>query len=377
MPSSSVQYTEEVGEIKKTICALLVLVVALCLLGGGESEQALLRLAYAGEGCVEVSAESAALLEINSGELLFAHCADKRLPMASTTKIMTALLVLEGGNLEDTVVITDAAVGIEGSSLYLKTGERFTKRELLYGLMLQSGNDAATALAIGTAGSVERFTEKMNLKAAELGLKDTQFQNPHGLSAEGHYTTAKELAQIMAYALQVEGFAEISGTKSIVLEGEGHDTRYLFNHNKLLKCYGGMFAGKTGYTMASGRCLVTAAKRGDMCLVAVTLNDRNDWQDHKAMLDYGFTAFKTVKACDVGERAAIPVTGGRENAVLAETREEKWLCIPTDAVFSRVFDNTAVSAPVKSGDMVATLRYFENGSLVAETPLYAIYSVRK
>ncbi len=360
-----------------TALALALLLLILCTVNGEQGGTPSARFVYAGKEGIDTAAESAVLLEAASGTVLLAQSAEKRLPMASTTKIMTAVLVLEAGDIDATVTVPPAAVGVEGSSLYLKCDERFTKRELLYGLMLHSGNDAAVALAIATEGSVEAFTAKMNEKARALGLVNTRFANPHGLSAEGHYTTAKELAQLTAYALGVDGFAEISGTKSIVLEGDGHETRYLFNHNKLLKFYDGMIAGKTGYTMASGRCLVTAARRGDMTLVAVTLNDRSDWADHQNMLDYGFSSFKTVNACTKGEKAAIPVKGGKENAVLAEVRESLWVCIPVDAEIRRVFDNSAVSAPVKAGDAVAYIRIFENETLVAQKELYALYSVRR
>ncbi len=366
--------------IKKiiTVTAIFAAVVLLIgAFGGRKAEETQAMSVYAGKNGVDTRAEAAVLLEVESKSLLYAQSAEKRLPMASTTKIMTAILVLEQGDIDETVTVTAESVGVEGSSMYLKAGERFTKKELLYGLMLQSGNDAAMALAIATDGSAQAFTERMNRKAQALGLAATHFENPHGLSAEGHYTTAKELALLMAYALKVKGFAEISGTKSIVLEGDGHSARHLFNHNKLLKVYEGMIAGKTGYTMASGRCLVTAARRGDMTLVSVTLNDRNDWEDHTALLNYGFSAFKMVKACSKGEKAAIPVSGGKEAAVLAETREDVWLCLPTGTEFNRVFDNSTVAAPVKGGAAVATIRFFENGTLVAEAPLYALFSVRR
>lgn len=363
--------------MKKATAALIVAIIFICTLGGASAPQPDAKYAYAGKNGIDTSAAACALLETKSNTLLFSQHADKRLPMASTTKIMTAVIVLESGNIDEEITITEASVGIEGSSMYLKQGERFTKRELLYGLMLQSGNDAATALATAADGGMEGFVRAMNAKAKSIGLENTSFKNPHGLSADGHYTTAKELAILTAYALQVEGFTEISGTKSIVLEGESHDTRYLFNHNKLLKSYDGMIAGKTGYTMASGRCLVTAACRGDMTLVAVTLDDRNDWADHMAMHDYGFSAFKTVKACDKDEKAAIPVVGGKESAVLAKTKEELWLCIPTDAEITRIIDNSPVQAPVKVGAPVACIRFFENEMPVAEIPLYAIYTVRR
>ncbi len=362
-------------KIKSAATALFVLLLAIAAAINANEPQSL--PAYAGKSGVEVSAQSALLLEAESAQVLFAHNADERLPMASTTKIMTALLVLEKGSLDERVTVSAESVGVEGSSMYLQAGESYTKKELLYGLMLESGNDAATALAIATDGSVEGFTERMNRKAKALGLKNTQFCNPHGLSAEGHYTTAYELARLTAYALTVEGFEELCSSKSAVLDGEGHAKKHLFNHNKLLKCYEGMIGVKTGYTLAAGRCLVTAARRGDMTLVAVTLNDRNDWQDHIAMLDYGFTAFRKITACEKGEIAAIPVRNGKRMSLRAQVPKTVKLCVATDSAFTRVFDNSPVEAPVKAGEAVALLRFYENGIPIGELELIACSSVNR
>lgn len=366
------------------VCLLLCLCLALTGCGGrlgAESETE-------GGGRLEVglytvredlapSAEGAALLEAETGTLLMARGADKPLPMASTTKIMTAAVVLLYGDLTASFAIPKEAVGVEGSSLYLSEGEVFTVEELLYGLMLESGNDAAVALAIAVAGSVEGFVALMNATALSLGLESTRFANPHGLSAEGHYTTAAELARLTAYALGIEGFEEIVSTRSMELKGEGHERRYLFNHNKLLGGYDGMIGVKTGYTAAAGKCLVTAARRGDMTLVAVTLNDRQDKADHRAMLDYGFGSFRKVAAVSYGESVAVPVTGGRQGAVIATAREELWLCLPTDLSVEKIYDIRAAEAPVKQGQTVAYIKLFAQGSLVAEVPLYAAESVKK
>lgn len=205
--------------------------------------------------------------------------------MASTTKIMTAIVAIENMPTDYIVTVPKEAVNIEGSSIYLYEGEKITCLDLLYGLMLESGNDAAAAIAIAVGGTMERFVMLMNEKARELGLKNTHFANPHGLSCEDHYTSAADLARITDYALGNQLFAEIVSTKRYTAcEG----SRYYVNHNRLLFSYDGMIGVKTGYTIASGRCLVTAARRNGRTLIAVTLNDYYCSADHARMLDTGF-----------------------------------------------------------------------------------------
>lgn len=234
---------------------------------------------------IQNSAQAALLLDATEGRILFSQNASARLPMASTTKIMTAIVTIENMPTDYVVTVAKEAVGVEGSSIYLYAGERITCLDLLYGLMLESGNDAAAALAIAVGGTEERFVMLMNEKAKELGLKDTHFSNPHGLSAENHYTSAADLARLTDYALQNELFAEIVSTKkTTACDG----TRYYVNHNRLLFSYEGMIGVKTGYTQASGRCLVTAARRYGRTLICVTLNDYCCSADHVRMLDSGF-----------------------------------------------------------------------------------------
>lgn len=365
--------------MKKVILALvlslMVLALALAAFGGSETKENagfdIIVPAYAGKGGVDTSAAAATLMEAETGRILFSHGKDIRLPMASTTKIMTAAVAIEYGDMDAVTTVSAEAVGVEGSSIYLTVGERFTQKELLYALLLESGNDAAVALAIAVAGDVDSFVSLMNRKAAELGLTGTSFKNPHGLSAEGHYTTAAELAAITAYALKLPLFEEIVSTVSTRLEGEGHTTRYLVNHNRLLRSYKGLIGVKTGYTMAAGRCLVTAARRGGMTLVAVTLNDRNDWEDHAAMLDYGFSAFRMETLCKAGDCAAVPVTGGKKASVLAVCNETVRLCTPTDSKVERLYTVDAVAAPIEKGQSIAKLKIYENGTLVREIALTA------
>lgn len=234
------------------------------------------------------SSEAAILIEHDGCSVLYEKNADAILPMASTTKIMTALTVLEYFTPDAKMTVPRESVGVEGTSACLEDGEVYSLQELLYALLLQSANDAASAIAINTAGSEEGFAILMNRKARSMGLYNTQFKNPHGLPAEGHYTTAKELAIIASEALKNETIAATVATKNARIESESGKIGYFRNHNKLLSAYNGANGVKTGYTKSSGRCLVSSATRNGKTLIAVTLHSHDDWQEHTAMLDYGF-----------------------------------------------------------------------------------------
>ena len=231
----------------------------------------------------QVSAKSAALLDGTTGECLYEKNGDQRALIASTTKIMTGLLVCEAGDLDRTVTVPETAAGTEGSSMYLKSGETLTRRELLYGMMLHSGNDAALTLAISISGSEAAFVRQMNRRACALDLTQTHFANPHGLDSGENYSTALDLARLAQAALQNEQFRAVVSTKTITCAG-----RTLTNHNKLLWRYDGCIGVKTGYTRHAGRILVSAAERGGRMLIAVTISDPDDWRDHVSLLDYGF-----------------------------------------------------------------------------------------
>lgn len=232
---------------------------------------------------LQVSAKSAALLDGTTGECLYEKNGDQRALIASTTKIMTGLLVCEAGDLDRTVTVPETAAGTEGSSMYLKSGETLTRRELLYGMMLHSGNDAALTLAISISGSEAAFVRQMNRRACALNLTQTHFANPHGLDSGENYSTALDLARLAQAALQNEQFRAVVSTKTITCAG-----RTLTNHNKLLWRYDGCIGVKTGYTRHAGRILVSAAERGGRMLIAVTISDPDDWRDHVSLLDYGF-----------------------------------------------------------------------------------------
>lgn len=237
------------------------------------------------------AAKAAALIDVSSGRILYSHNGDMELPMASTTKVMTAIVAIEHGRLDDKVKTSSRAVGKEGSSIYLRRGEVMSLHHLLYGLMLRSGNDAAVAIAEHVGGSEEGFVYLMNEQAKLLGLEHTQFRNPHGLDEKGHYTTAKDLARLSAYALHNKTFREIVRTRRKKVPNSIDNWDYVWsNKNKMLHLYEGADGVKTGYTRGALRCLVSSATRNDQQLVAVTLNDATDWADHKTLLDYGFSS---------------------------------------------------------------------------------------
>lgn len=265
-----------------------------------------------------VSARSAYVVDAVSGRVLFQRDPDARSLIASTTKIMTALVVCEQCNVLDRMRIPKEAVGIEGSSMYLREGEVLTLQELLYGLMLSSGNDAAVALAIYCGGTVEGFAEMMNDKARNLGMTGTHFENPNGLDSPGHYSTARDLAKLAVYAMENPVFYKTVSAKN-VKAGE----RYLTNHNKLLWRLPGADGVKTGYTKAAGRILVSSATRNDRRLIAVTIDDPDDWNDHAALLEEGFSRFRPAHILSKGDVVGtLEVEGGLGQRVEVRAAED-------------------------------------------------------
>lgn len=261
--------------------------------------------------CHAISAKSGILTDAQTGRILYEKNADARSLIASTTKIMTALVVCEQCNVLDRVRIPKEAVGIEGSSMYLREGEVLTVQELLYGLMLHSGNDAAVALAIYCAGTVEGFAELMNDKAHRLGMTSSHFVNPNGLDSPGHYSTARDMALLASYAMENPIFARTVSAKTVTVGG-----RSLRNHNKLLWTVEGADGVKTGYTKAAGRILVSSATRQGRRLVAVTMNDPDDWRDHKALLETGFMNYTVKPIVNKGDCLGyMEIAGGQAGLV--------------------------------------------------------------
>ena len=265
-----------------------------------------------------VSAQHAYVLDAVSGRVLYEKAPNERSLIASTTKIMTALIVCEQCNVLDRMRIPREAVGIEGSSMYLQEGEVLTLQELLYGLMLSSGNDAAVALAIYCGGTVEGFAELMNDKARNLGLRNTHFENPNGLDNPGHYSTARDLAVLAAYAMENPIFRKTVSTKQLHM-----GQRYLTNHNKLLWRVEGADGVKTGYTKAAGRILVSSAIRNNRRLIAVTIDDPDDWEDHASLLESGFSRYSVRRVVTKGQSVdTLEVAGGEGSRVTVLAAED-------------------------------------------------------
>lgn len=313
------------------------------------------------------AARCAIVIDADTKNAIFSHNADEARGMASTTKIMTALLAIENGGLDDPFVIPKEAVGIEGSSVYLKEGEILTLRELLYCLMLESGNDAAVAIAVCVSGSVDEFVGLMNDRASEMGLSDTVFANPHGLSHDEHKTTARELAYITAEAMKYPLFCEITSTKTATVSYDGvKDGRRLVNHNKLLFGYDGANGVKTGYTKLDGKCLVSSATRDGMTFIAVTLGDPFPTATHRTLLDAAFGACEQKQLISSGEIVIdIPIANGEPEFITAQNHTDAYICLPKGAEITReIVVNDALTAPINRFESAGSVIFKYNGKTV-------------
>ncbi len=326
-----------------------------------------------------ISARSATLYEPETKKTLFSKNENEKMPMASTTKIMTGLVALENCELTDRIKVDNSAIGVEGSSAYLKSGEVLSAEELIYALLLQSANDAAVALACYIGDSIEGFADLMNDRAKEIGAHNTHFTNPHGLDDEEHYTTAHDLALITAEALKNENFKKIVSTYKRSFSS-GEISRTYVNHNKMLKRYDGCVGVKTGFTKKSGRCLVSAAERNGLTFITVTLDAPNDWNDHSSLFDFGFDRLEKICFARGGDFAyRLPVIDGVKDSVVVsnpngaeiiidkgEHQEEHYLKLVKFAV-----------APIKEGDILGEVIYTLNGEESAKIVLVATESVAK
>ncbi len=355
--------------LKKKICRLLssavLFSIMISMLGTLFSTPALAAMP-------SVSAASAILIDADSGSVLWQQNADERRPMASTTKIMTALVALETAPLDTLLTVPSSAVGIEGSSACLKGGEAMTLEDLLYIMLLESANDAAAAIAVTLGGSIEGFADMMNEKAHELGLENTSFSNPHGLDDENHYTTAAELAKIAAAAMKNPEFVKIVSTYRCKLPLSGGGFRYLLNHNKMLKLYDGALGVKTGFTKKSGRCLVSAAKRGDTTLIAVTLSAPDDWNDHRAMLDFGFAGYETRILQTPGEYSNIvPIIGKKITyaEVVSDSGASGLFKVGAKPCEAHVYLPRFFVTRIAPGDCVGEIVFTSDDGIVARVPL--------
>lgn len=363
--------------MRKTLAFLVVAVIAAVIFTvTSVAGRASAETVYTG------SAECMIVLERDTERVLNENNADKKCPMASTTKIATAITVIDNvTDLDKLVRVPAAAVGVEGSSIYLEKDEELTVRDLLYGLMLQSGNDCAAALAITTAGSIENFATLMNETAAKVGADNTNFVNPHGLHHDEHYTTARDLGKITAYAMKNPIFREIVGTKRYVMPWKDREyDRVIVNKNKILSTYEGGNGVKTGYTKKAGRCLVASATRDGMNVIAVVLNCGPMFEDCRQLLDGAFAEYSlkdVSKAVDLSSVSAI-VTDGKAQSTRLET--EKGLFYPLTeseygAIRFEVSEVDSMSAPVHIGDENGKIKFYSGNRLLFERKLYSIEEV--
>ena len=327
---------------------------------------------------LDVSARSAILIEADTGKILYAENAHEKLPMASTTKIMTALVALEQGDTEDTVTVDASAYGTEGSSIYLHLEEEIALKDLLYGLMLSSGNDAAVAIAVHIGGGTQSFADMMNKRAIELGAYNTNFVTPNGLHDDAHYTTAYDLARIAAEAMKNQEFRQIVATEYYRAE-TGEIARTFKNKNRILWEYPGGTGVKTGYTKAAGRCLVFAAEQEGMELIGVVLNCPNMFEDAKAMLDYGYENYETAVMAKAGATVAKAAVNGGEKSLLELTLEQD-IIVPVEKGSSanfrtRVSIDDSISAPIYKGDVLGYVEVLEGDSLLLRRKLVAAEDV--
>ncbi len=326
---------------------------------------------------LHLSARSATLYEPETKTFLYKNKENLRLPMASTTKIMPALVAIENAALEDIVTVSANAAAVEGSKAYFSVGEEATLEEMLYALMLGSANDAAIAIAEHIAGGVDDFAVLMNKKAESIGLADTSFSNPHGLDADDHYTTAHDLALLAAEYLKNPILKSISSTYKKTFS-VGLRTKTYVNHNKLLRLYDGSVGMKTGFTKKSGRCLVGAAERDGLTFITVTLDAPNDWSDHRDMLNYGYDTLEKICFAKPGEYSyQISMLGSEAGTVTVENTEGLEMIVNKDEHKIEEFIKLSrfATAPVKEGDILGKVIFTLDGEAVGEVDLKALSSV--
>lgn len=319
-----------------------------------------------------VTAKGAVLMEAGAGRILWSQNGEERLPMASTTKIMTALLTLEQPGLDEVFTVNAQAIRVEGTSMGLTEGSQATLRTLAAGMLLASGNDAANAAAVRVAGTQADFVMMMNRRAAQLGMKDTNFETPSGLDGQSHYSTAADMALLARAALENPDFRSLCSQTSLELcYGNPPYDRWLANHNRLLKEYPGCIGLKTGFTKKAGRCLVSAAEREGVTLICVTLSDPNDWRDHTALLDWGFSR---VRRTELPGPWTVAVTGGEGESVTVSPGESPAVCVLEEEL-PRITWSVELPpflyAPVEPGQPVGTARCLLDGREYAAIPLIA------
>ncbi len=351
--------------MRKTVAILASLIITVLPAGNVYSEEKL----------PEVSAKACVLIEEQTGKIIFEKDSSVKLPMASTTKIMTVLLCLESGGLDDKFVVDSNAIKVEGSSMGLVDGDVVTKRDLCCGMLLPSGNDAANAAAVKIGGTVEKFAEMMNERAAEIGMTRTCFVTPSGLEGEGHGSSAYDMSLFAREALRNPEFAEIcSQKKAKVCFGNPPYERWLSNTNKLLGMYDGVKGVKTGFTDEAGRCLVSACERNGVSMICVTLNDKDDWNDHMKLYDYGFNIL-TPETLSSDEIIPVNVAGSETEQVPAKADGQ--INFGSDGktenrITSELNIMPFIYAPVSIGDEIGELKYYYDERYIGSIPVKAL-----
>lgn len=336
--------------------------------------------AKADDYTIGVSAQSAVLYCANNGTVLFEKNSTQQMSMASTTKILTTLIAVENSQANDKEVTFTKDMIAEGSSMYLKEGYRLRLSDLATGMMTVSGNDAANAAAIAIAGSNEEFAKLMNAKAQQIGMTSSSFVTPSGLDDENHYSTALDMAKLMAYAMSNQSFAELTAKKTAKVDFISPEDMSITygNHNRLLSLYEYCNGGKTGFTKKSGRCLVTSAEKDGVKLIAVTLNAPDDWNDHINMYNYGFSKVTAVTDVDKDYTVNADVVGGNKNSVAIKPVKAIDYVKPTDSnskITRKVIIDSFLYAPLEKGEVVGTAQYYLDNKLLCEVPLVTTASV--
>jgi len=327
---------------------------------------------------INVSAKAAVLMIADTGEILYQKNAYDKLSMASTTKIMTSLIALESGQRTRKVRVTREMVTVEGTSMGLKENDTVTVENLVYGMLLQSGNDAANVTATVLSDKTD-FITKMNNKARQIGMKNTNFETPSGLDSENHYSCAYDMALLAAEALRNPEFRYIcSKTQASISYGNPPYPRTLTNHNRLLRECEGCIGVKTGFTKKSGRCLVSAVERDGSLLVAVTLKAPNDWDDHKRLYEYGFSQITPEAISPALPDNGINVVGGTKSSVAVGFQNVPTITVRNpEKIEQKIYIEHFEYAPVKKGEIVGFVRYFYDGAIIEEVPIVTTEAVER
>lgn len=317
---------------------------------------------------------------VENKKIILSENENERMKPASTTKIMTTLLTLEEAAKNDRVITFTDEMIAEGSSMYLEVGEKLRLSDLAKGMMMVSGNDAANAAAVSVSGSFKKFSNLMNTRAKQIGMENTHFVTPSGLDDDEHYTTAADMALLMAEGLRNKAFSNLTFQKSAAVTFvEPSDKKITYaNHNRLLKLYPDCIGGKTGYTTAAGRCLVSAARRNGVTLVCVTLDDRTDWNDHISLYDYGFSCLSGYHSDDGSMRIDVPCVGGTEKTVAVTGESDVSIILEngsTDKIERKVYLDNFVYAPLKKGDSLGRIDYLLDGKVLKSVAIKAAENV--